>query len=43
MTNQIGTNILKEIYDSFDLIVADSGEIEKKVSEISPKANVKIY
>ena len=43
LTNQIGTNILKEIYDSFDLVVTDSGEIKKKVSEISPKANVKIY
>ena len=43
LTNQISTNILKEIYDSFDLVVTDSGEIEKKVSEISPKANVKIY
>ena len=41
--NQISENILKEIYESFDVVVVDSRDMEEKVREISAKANVKIY
>ncbi|WP_407424504.1 CDP-glycerol glycerophosphotransferase family protein [Methanobrevibacter sp.] len=42
-TGRINQNVLREIYDEFDLVVADSEELADKIASISNKDNLKVW